>query len=206
MSTQKTSTTPISITPTLSQQLPNHYEITIDGVALSLTQVVYPDHLELLHRWMHLPHVIPQWQLNKTPVELAVYFEKMLSDDHQRLYLVGINSEWVGYTEIYEGHRDRLGRYYSSEPMDLGWHLLIAEKSAYAQGYLRLVIRALSYFLFDQPGVTRIVGEPDASVKPYEVVARSLCYEPQRLIPMPEKTAMLYFCDREAFLKAYPKP
>lgn len=48
----------------------------------------------------------------------------MLADDHQRLMIVGINGQDVGYAEIYEGKRDRLARYYKGEDNDLGWHLL----------------------------------------------------------------------------------
>ena len=33
----------------------------------------------------------------------------------------------------------------------------------------------------------------------YAAVVAELCYESQRLIPMPEKTAMLYYCFRETF-------
>lgn len=33
----------------------------------------------------------------------------------------------------------------------------------------------------------KIVGEPDHTVKPYAAVVEELCYESQRLIPMPEK-------------------
>lgn len=50
---------------------------------------------------MHEPHVIPQWQLNKSELELQVYFDKMLADDHHRLLIVGIDGKDVGYTEIY---------------------------------------------------------------------------------------------------------
>lgn len=184
---------------TLSQKLPNYYSYHEDGVKFSLIQVSYPEHIELLHRWMNMPHIIPQWQLNKSLTELSVYFEKMLADDHQRLYLVGINDEWVGYTEIYEGARDRLSGYYDADENDLGWHLLLAEQTAFGKGYLRTIIRLLSFFIFEHSPASKIVGEPDASVKPYEVVAQSLKYMPQYLIQMPEKTAMLYFCDRKAF-------
>ena len=43
------------------------------------------------------------------------------------------------------------------------------------------------------------MGEPDHTVKPYAVVVEEMCYESQRLIPMVEKTAMLYYCFRETF-------
>ncbi|MFB2537730.1 MULTISPECIES: GNAT family N-acetyltransferase [unclassified Acinetobacter] len=189
---------------TLSQTLPDNFDYSEEGITFSLIQVRYPEHLELLHRWMNMPHIIPQWQLDKPIAELAVYFEKMLADDHQRLYLVGIDGEWVGYTELYEGARDRLAGYYESHPEDLGWHLLLAEAQAFGKGYLRAIMRMLSFFIFEHsPNTHRIVGEPDASVKPYEVVAKQLMYMPQYLIKMPEKTAMLYYCDRQDFYASF---
>lgn len=189
--------------PTLSQKLPNDYIYRENGIEFRLTQVLYPKHIELLHRWMNMPHIIPQWQLNKSLSELSVYFEKMLADDHQRLYLVGINGEWVGYTEIYEGARDRLSGYYIADKDDLGWHLLLAETQAFGKGYLRSIIRLLSFFIFEHSPAKKIVGEPDATVKPYEVVAQELNYIPQYKIAMPEKTAILYFCDKEGFYRKF---
>lgn len=190
---------------TVSRQLPDYYEYQEDGTTYHLKQVRYPEHMPLLHRWMHEPHVIPQWQLNLPLIPLSVYYEKMLADDHHRLYLVGINGQDVGYTEIYEGARDRLGRYYEGDPDDLGWHLLFGETSAFGKGHLRPVIRMLSYFIFEHSNAKKIVGEPDHTVKPYAVVVAELCYELQRLIPMPEKTAALYYCHRETFLNKFPK-
>jgi acetyl CoA:N6-hydroxylysine acetyl transferase len=190
---------------TVSAQLPDEYEYEEKGRVYRLRQVRYPDDMPLLHKWMNTEHVIPQWQLNKSLVDLSVYYEKMLSDDHHRLYLVGIDGEWLGYTEIYEGKRDRLGRYYDGDPDDLGWHLLFGELSAFGKGYLRAVIRMLSYFIFENSNAKKIVGEPDHTVKPYEMVVKDLCYEAQRLIPMPEKTAMLYYCHKETFLAKFPK-
>lgn len=191
---------------TLSSRLPETFEIADQqGSTIGLRQVRYPEDIPLLYSWMHADHVIPQWQLNKPLPELKVHFEKMLADDHQRLYLVGVDGEWVGYAEVYEGARDRLARYYQSRTDDLGWHLLIGELSAFGKGHLRAIVRGISHFIFAHSPAQRIVGEPDHKVKPYEVVARELCYEPQGLIEMPEKTAMLYYCQRDTFLSTFPR-
>lgn len=189
--------------PTLSQQLPDFYEYFEDGSQFYLRQVQYPDDIGLLHKWMHEPHVIPQWQLNKSELELQVYYDKMLADDHHRLLIVGIDGQDVGYTEIYEGKRDRLGRYYAGEDDDLGWHLLFGETSVFGKGYLRPVMRLLSFYIFENAPSRKIVGEPDHNVKPYAAVVEELCYEAQGLIPMPEKTAMLYYCFRDSFYEKY---
>lgn len=188
---------------TISQQLPDFYEYYENETQFYLRQVQYPQDIPLLHRWMHEPHVIPQWKLNQSELDLMVYFDKMLADDHQRLLIVGINGQDVGYTEIYEGQRDRLGRYYEGHQDDLGWHLLFGEKSAFGRGYLRPVIRMLSFYIFEHAQSVKIVGEPDHTVKPYAAVVEELCYEAQRLIPMPEKTAMLYYCYREKFFEKF---
>ena len=155
---------------------------------------------------MHEPHVIPQWQLNKSELDLHVYFDKMLADDHQRLLIVGVvgvDGKDVGYTEIYEGKRDRLGRYYEGDDNDLGWHLLFGDKLVFGKGYLRPTIRLLSFYIFENSKAIKIVGEPDRTVKPYAAVVEEMCYESQRLIPMAEKTAMLYFCFKETFYQKF---
>ncbi|WP_180073641.1 MULTISPECIES: GNAT family N-acetyltransferase [unclassified Acinetobacter] len=188
---------------TLSRQLPDFYEYHENETQYYLRQMQYPEDMALVHKWMHEPHVIPQWQLNRSETELKVYYEKMLTDDHHRILIVGVNGEDVGYTEIYEGKRDRLGLYYDGDELDLGWHLLFGEKSVFGKGYLRPVMRLLSFYIFENAASAKIVGEPDHSVKPYAVVVEDMCYEAQRLIPMPEKTAMLYYCFRETFYSKF---
>ena len=188
---------------TLSRQLPDFYAYSENETQFYLRQMRYPEDMALVHKWMHEPHVIPQWQLNKSELELQVYYEKALADDHHRILIVGVNGQDVGYTEIYEGKRDRLGRYYDGDETDLGWHLLFGEKSAFGQGYLRPVMRMLGFYIFEHAPSTKIVGEPDHTVKPYAVVVEELCYEAQRLIPMPEKTAMLYYCFKDKFYQKF---
>lgn len=133
---------------TISQQLPDYFEYHEDGTQYYLRQVQYPQDIPLLHQWMHEPHVIPQWQLNKSELDLQVYFDKMLADDHQRLLIVGVDSKDVGYTEIYEGKRDRLGRYYEGDDNDLGWYLLFDDKSLFSKVfYIQPFVCSASIFL-----------------------------------------------------------
>ncbi|MFW1850351.1 GNAT family N-acetyltransferase [Acinetobacter guillouiae] len=188
---------------TLSQQLPDFYEYYENSNQFYLRQVKYPDDMALLHKWMHEPHVIPQWQLNKSETDLKVYFEKQLADDHHRLFIVGVDGQDVGYAEIYEAKRDRLSRYYTAHELDLGWHLLFGEKSAFGKGYLRTVARLLNFYIFEHANSLKIVGEPDSTVKPYAAVVEEMCYETQGILRMPEKDAMLYYCFRDTFYQKF---
>ncbi|MDO6642224.1 GNAT family N-acetyltransferase [Acinetobacter guillouiae] len=188
---------------TLSQQLPDFYEYYENSNTFYLRQVKYPDDMALLHKWMHEPHVIPQWQLNKSETDLKVYFEKQLADDHHRLFIVGVDGQDVGYAEIYEAKRDRLSRYYIAHELDLGWHLLFGEKSAFGKGYLRTVARLLNFYIFEHANSLKIVGEADSTVKPYAAVVEEMCYETQGILRMPEKDAMLYYCFRDTFYQKF---
>ena len=198
-----TNTIKVKVMKTLSQQLPDFYEYYESGNQFYLRQVKYPDDMALLHKWMHEPHVIPQWQLNKSETDLKVYFEKQLADDHHRLFIVGMDGNDVGYTEIYEGKRDRLSRYYSAHELDLGWHFLFGEKSVLGKGYLRAVARLVIFYIFEHAASLKIVGEPDSTVKPYAAVVDEMCYEAQGTLTMPEKNAVLYYCFRDTFYQKF---
>lgn len=184
---------------TLSAQLPDDFDYQEKGICYALRAVKLPQDFALLYKWMHEPHVIPQWQLNKPELELAVYFEKMLIDDHQRLYIIQIAGQDAGYLEIYEAKRDRLSLYYPALDTDLGWHILLGEKNVVGKGHFKAVMRMMSYFIFEYSPAEKIVGEPDENVKSYEYVAQEIAFEAQKKIHMLEKTAILYHCFREKF-------
>ncbi|MEG1856213.1 MAG: GNAT family N-acetyltransferase [Acinetobacter sp.] len=190
---------------TLSSKLPNAFTYQEKGILYTLRALTLPQDFPLLYKWMHEPHVIPQWQLNKPELELAVYFEKMLIDDHQRLYIIQIEGKDAGYLEIYEAKRDRLSLYYPALENDLGWHILLGEKNVVGKGHFKAVMRMMSYFIFEHSPAEKIVGEPDENVKSYEYVAQEIAFEAQKSIQMLEKTAILYHCFREKFYETCGK-
>ncbi|OAL85141.1 siderophore biosynthesis protein [Acinetobacter sp. SFD] len=186
---------------TLSSSLPDHFNYQEKGIHYALRALSLPDDFALLYKWMHEPHVIPQWQLNKPESELAVYFEKMQVDDHQRLYIIQIAGQDVGYLEIYEARRDRLSLYYPALENDLGWHILLGEKHVVGKGHFRAVMRLMIYFIFENSPAEKIVGEPDENVRSYAYIAQDIAFTAQKKLLMPEKIAVLYHCFREEFYK-----
>lgn len=184
---------------TISQKLPQRFIYHEKNIRYGLRAVVLNQDFPLLYKWMHEPHVIQQWQMDKPELELKVYFERMSVDDHQRLYIIQINDRDIGYLEIYEAARDRLGLYYSADSSDLGWHILFGETDVVGQGHFRAVMRMMSYFIFENSSAKKIVGEPDENVKSYSYVEKEIAFEPQCKIQLPEKVAVLYHCFREKF-------
>lgn len=186
---------------TLSSKLPNEFAYQENGTSYALRALTLPQDFPLLYKWMHEPHVIPQWQLNKPELELAIYFEKMLIDDHQRLYIIKIEGKDAGYLEIYEAKRDRLSLYYPALENDLGWHILLGEKNVVGKGHFKAVMRLMCYFIFEHSPAEKIVGEPDENIKSYKYVAQEIAFEAQQKIQMLEKKSILYYCFKEKFYK-----
>ena len=188
--------------PTITQSLSDTFSIEAYQKTFALRAVNYPEDMPLLYQWMHAEHVVDQWQLHLPMSQLKTHFEKMLADDHQRLYLILCDDEPIGYTEIYETARDRLSNYYKAKDTDMGWHILLGDPAVVGKGYLKPTGMMISKFIFEQTDAKKIVVEPDSKVQVYRWVADSFAYRVQRLIEMPEKTASLYFCNRDEFLES----
>ncbi|CAM3484702.1 hypothetical protein GCM10016272_08210 [Psychrobacter glaciei] len=188
--------------PTITQNLPDTFSIEAYQKTFALRPVKYPDDMPLLYKWMHAEHVVDQWQLHLPMPQLKTHFEKMLADDHQRLYLILCDDKPIGYTEVYETARDRLSHYYKAKETDMGWHILLGDPAVVGKGYLKPTGLMISKFIFEHTEAKKIVGEPDSKVEVYQWVADSFAYRVQRLIEMPEKTAALYFCNRDEFLES----
>ena len=188
--------------PTITQNLPDTFSIEAYQKTFALRPVNYPEDMPLLYKWMHAEHVVDQWQLHLPMPQLKTHFEKMLADDHQRLYLIICDDKPIGYTEIYETARDRLSHYYKAKETDMGWHILLGDPAVVGKGYLKPTGMMITKFIFEHTEAKKIVGEPDSKVEVYQWVADSFAYRVQRLIEMPEKTAALYFCNRDEFLES----
>lgn len=185
---------------TLSQTLPDKFSIAMNQHIYGLRQVRYPQDLPLLYRWMHTEHVIPQWQLNKPELELHVFFEKMLADDHQRLYLIQLDGQPIGYAEIYECSRDRIARYYDADENDMGIHLLFGETHVLKKGHFRPTISMLASFIFENSSNTeKMIIEPECNVAAFKFATKDLNLEEIKRIDLPEKTASLLFLYKQRF-------
>jgi len=188
--------------PTITQNLPDTFSIEAYQKMFALRPVKYPGDMPLLYKWMHAEHVVDQWQLHLPMPQLKTHFEKMLADDHQRLYLILCDDKPIGYTEIYETARDRLSQYYKAKETDMGWHILLGDPAVVGKGYLKPTGMMISKFIFEHTEAKKIVVEPDSKVEVYQWIADSFAYRVQRLIEMPEKTASLYFCNRDEFFES----
>jgi acetyl CoA:N6-hydroxylysine acetyl transferase len=99
--------------------------------------------LDLVHGWMHQPHVVPFWRLDLDRAELAAYLRRAAGDDHQLVLIGSVDGEPLSYWECYWAARDPLARYYPAEPADQGVHLLIGPPERTGRGLGRQLLAAV---------------------------------------------------------------
>lgn len=118
--------------------------------------------LDLVHGWMHQPHVTAFWRLDVSRGELAAYLRGVVSDGHQEVLIGCVDGTPVSYWEVYWAAHDPLARHYAAEPHDQGVHLLIGPPELTGRGLGRhLLEQVVTWQLAREPRTRRIVAEPD---------------------------------------------
>jgi acetyl CoA:N6-hydroxylysine acetyl transferase len=118
--------------------------------------------LDLVHGWMHQPHVLPFWRLDVPRAELAAYLESVAAADHQEPLIGSVEGVPVSYWETYWAARDPLAEHYPAEDHDQGVHLLIGPLELTGRGLGRRLLDAVAgWQLGREPRTRRVVAEPD---------------------------------------------
>lgn len=159
----------------------------------------FPEHdTDLLHAWMHKPHVVEFWDM-AWPVDwIRDYLARQVDDPGRTPYLGFVDDVPVGYIEVYDPARDVLGAHAPVRPGDLGAHVLIGEEE-YLGRYSVAIGRAVARFLLARPGVLRLVGEPDVRNENFLSLLAFLGFRRECEVDMPDKRAAFMVCERADF-------
>jgi len=161
---------------------------------------VDPDRdLGRLHAWLNSEHVLPYWEQNDPLPQVHETIRERAADPNQTLYIGSLDHTPMSYWEAYWAADDRIGEYYDADPADRGFHLLIGPPEYLGRGYAAPLVSAMLSFLFEHSETDRVVVEPDARNEAVIHVFEQCGFEPQREVELPDKTALLLFCDRERF-------
>lgn len=115
----------------------------------------------LVHGWMQEPHVIPWWGLDGPLAPVADYLAAQCALPHLDPWIAWSGGEPFAYVETYRAADDPLADHYPAEPGDRGWHVLVGPAAYLGSGVPRELGRTVVRGLFDEPGATRVVCEPD---------------------------------------------
>ncbi len=198
--------------PTVASPRPEPWEVSLPGDDRTLRfEVADPEgHAELMHDWMHQPHVAPWWGADRSLEQTVGYLQKQWDTGHVVPWIASWSSAgepgWTpfGYTELYRPAEDPLANYFPLIDADRGWHVLVGPPDALGSGLPRLMGRAVLARLLTLPGIDRVVCEPDARNGRMLAFCRALGYEQVALLDLPEKQAALMSCTVAAFDARWP--
>ncbi len=161
--------------------------------------------LDVLHEWVTRPYA-GFWGLGElTPDELRETYEFVDSLPTHHAYLLRWDGEPVVLLQLYHPEDDPVAEAYEVQPGDLGMHFF---KGGHGPAELPGGLSAWSVlgpavlgFALAEPGVRRLVVEPDARNRPAIARMTALGFEPAGEVsfesPQGPKTALLAFCSRE---------
>lgn len=149
--------------------------------------------LELVHRWMHAPHVAAFWKQAWSRERWRDELLRQVTGDHSRPCLISRpGGEAVAYLEVYRVVRDRLAGHYRHRPHDLGVHIAIGPLHLTGRGLGRTLLGAIAQgLLLTDPRCTRVVAEPDAQNAPSLRAFAAAGFRAAGEITLPDKTATL---------------
>jgi RimJ/RimL family protein N-acetyltransferase len=157
-----------------------------------------PD-VDLVHRWMHAPHVEAWWH-EAWPRELWAETVHAFRDAQHALHSVPVFACAAGapgpgpvaYLQVYRVARDRLRSSYGFDDHDLGVHIAIGRDTDIDRRHGRAILRAACEgLLAADPRCRRVVAEPDETNQLSVRAFLAAGFEYVRRIELPEKTASL---------------
>lgn len=157
----------------------------------------------LLHRWMTEPRASFWGMQSATVDEVAAEYSRIQSSGHHHSLLGLDGGEPAFLMEEYQPSRSPLAAAYAVVEGDIGMHLLVAPPSGKpTTGYTTAVMESVLRRLFQQPGVERVVVEPDERNARIHVLNERLGFLVAGRVTLPDKVARLSFCTRQDYLAA----
>ncbi|HEV7759119.1 MAG TPA: GNAT family N-acetyltransferase [Acidimicrobiales bacterium] len=213
--------------PTAPVPDPAPWTITLPGDDRVLRfEVADPEgHAELMHDWMHQPHVAPWWGADRDREGTVAYLRRQRASGHLVPWIVshatlgpqagaGLDvaapddeaGPWTpfGFTELYRAAEDPLADHFPLTAADRGWHVLVGPPQTLGGGLPRLLGRAVLARLLASPGVDRVVCEPNEDNGRMLAFCRALGYESLGPVDLPDKRAVLMACTVDAFDARWP--
>ncbi|RCK69770.1 N-acetyltransferase [Desertihabitans brevis] len=166
------------------------------------------EELAVLHGWVGEERARFWGMVGKSAEEVDAIYRYLDSLETHHAFWVRLDGRPVALLQTYQPEHDPVGECYDVQPGDLGMHLLQAPPESGAApvpGFTELLGTALAGHLFADPGVQRLVVEPDSRNDRALARLERTGFELGPEIRLPDKTARLAFLPRrrlQALLRA----
>lgn len=168
---------------------------------ISLTSLDPDEDSFILHDWFTKDYA-RFWNMGHySQQDIASFYAKLNASGHASSFMGHFEGEPTFVVESYDPKHDQVGKHYDVQPGDWGMHFLVAPARTPIRGFTLSVIRTILGFHFTNPDIHRIVVEPDVRNTKVHELNRKVGFIPVGNIELEEKTALLSFATRDAFIK-----
>jgi len=152
--------------------------------------------LGLLHRWVTHPRSV-YWQMSDAGVADVEREYRLIEDNpHHDAWLGRVDGVPAFLAETYDPAHSELAGLPELAPGDLGMHVLVAPADTPVHGFTRAVFAAVLDHCFTEPGVRRVVVEPDVRNDRIRVMNLAFGFRELRTVTLSTKEAALSVLER----------
>jgi hypothetical protein len=158
----------------------------------------------LLHAWLTHPKSVFWMMGGASRADVETEFAKVAASSGHSAYLGLHNGRPAFLAERYDPAAE-LGHVYSARPGDAGMHFLVAPSARPVHGFTSAVLATVLDMVFADPGVRRVVVEPDVRNTAVHRRNAEMGFTIEDTVELPGKSAYLSVCTREAYEAARTK-
>jgi len=177
------------------------------GPALIRPMVLEED-IPLLHDWLNRDYARFWGLQGQSLAQINANFAATLARPSCEVLIgaVAATGEPKFMFESYDIRFDRMSPYLDARPGDRGFHVCLGPPEPPLPAAAYYALQGLSTWIFRDPGVQRLVAEPD--VRNHKVLVRlaQAGFSFGRVIHMPHKTAVLSYLSRADFERTRGSP
>jgi RimJ/RimL family protein N-acetyltransferase len=167
--------------------------------AIRIVPLEVESHADLLHGWVTHPRSV-YWEMQDASVaDVAREYAAIAENPHHDAFIGLVDDEPQFLVECYDPLHSPLAGVEEVTEGDLGMHVLVAPTERPQHGFTRAVMRAVMRYCFADPGVRRVVVEPDVRNSAIVALNAAAGFVVLRHVALPTKTAALSIATRAAF-------
>ena len=155
--------------------------------------------MSTIYDWITKPYALYWGMMDKSIEEVKYEYTELLSRRDYEVFVGMYEDKPIFLMEKYKAQTDRISEYFEAKDTDYGMHVLVAPPEKRIHGFTWHVFTTILEYFFCAEGVKRIVVEPDVRNKKIHELNKKAGFIYQKEIELPEKKAMLAFCERKDY-------
>ena len=156
----------------------------------------------LLHAWVTRPYARFWGMQSASLTDVRDAYAAMVASDHQEPLLGLFDGSPAFLCELYDPGRHEVAAHYPARQGDLGMHVLVGPATTPVHGFTLAVMRTVLDRCFADPGVARVVVEPDVRNDRIHRLNAAVGFIPDREVRLSDKRALLSFCTRDDYRRS----